>query len=75
MYYEKDWKFLWRIIFLKLSTLTSNLMSDGYKTNPDLKGRQMWSFYLKKKRRSYEGLSAQKAEWLYNYKIEIKLSS
>lgn len=49
-------------------------MSDGYKTNPDLKGRQIWSFYLKKKGRSYEGLSAQKAEWLYSYKIEIKLS-
>lgn len=32
-------------------------------------------FLLKKKRRrSYEGLSAQKAEWLYRYKIEIKLS-
>lgn len=29
-------------------------------------------FLLKK--RSYEGLSAQKAEWLYRYKIEIKLS-
>lgn len=30
--------------------------------------------FLLKKKRSYEGLSAQKAEWLYRYKIEIKLS-
>lgn len=25
-------------------------------------------------KKNYEGLSAQKAEWLYRYKIEIKLS-
>lgn len=46
----------------------------GIKLTLTLKAAKYEVFILKK-RRSYEGLSAQKAEWLYGYKIKIKLSS